>query len=113
MFWSTDLITGYGPNSNTKSEPWSSFSPISSSDQIHFVEALQRWKDVANIEFKLTQETTNNVGDIRAAYTHSDTLGFAGWTYFGADISVLNGDIWLEREAQLQMKFGSLARFHS
>ncbi|MDO8995174.1 MAG: M10 family metallopeptidase [Sediminibacterium sp.] len=97
--WSTDLITGYGPNSDTGSEPWSlSFLPISSSDQIHFVEALQRWEDVANIEFKFTQETSNNVGDIRAAFTHSDTLSAAAWTYFGANRSVFNGDIWFDRE---------------
>ena len=69
-YWSQDPITGYGSSTDTQSEPRSSsFSPLSSSDQTYFNEALKQWTNVANIQFQLIPESSSNVGDIRVAYS--------------------------------------------
>lgn len=98
-FWSTDLLTGYGPTSDHESEPWnSSFEPIFELDQTYFIAALQQWENIANIHFVFVQETSSNVGDIRIAYTHAD-IDAQAWTYLDPDPAgrlAYNGDIWVE-----------------
>lgn len=93
-YWSTDPRTGYGPSSDKSQEPWNSFEPISSSDRGYFIEALHRWENVANVRFVQVQETRDNVGDLRIAYTHKNDPAQA-WTY-GPSSAAKSGDIWVE-----------------
>ncbi|MBI5911136.1 MAG: M10 family metallopeptidase C-terminal domain-containing protein [Betaproteobacteria bacterium] len=92
--WSTSTSTGYGPSNGGK-EPWSlSFSPLSSSDQIAFKGALQKWSNVANLQFSQVADTSSNVGDIRAAYTYQNAhANDQSWAYLPADAASA-GDIW-------------------
>ena len=92
--WSTSTTTGYGASSGTQ-EPWSaSFSSASTSDQIYFAAALQKWADVANLHFTQVVDTSTNVGDIRAAYSYQVSLsGSQAWAYF-PDNTSKSGDIW-------------------
>ncbi len=92
--WSTSTSTGYGPINGGK-EPWSlSFSPLSSSDQIAFKGALQKWSNVANLQFSQVADTSSNVGDIRAAYTYQNAhANDQAWAYLPADAASA-GDIW-------------------
>lgn len=97
-YWSTDTETGYGPSSDHGREPWNtSFLPISSSDRTFFIDALERWENVANIRFKFVQETPNNVGDIRVAYTNTDDA--QAWTYTPSSQAEASGDIWINRNS--------------
>ena len=94
--WSTSTTTGYGPSSGS-GEPWStSFAPLSTpgsgDDQIYFAAALQKWANVANLQFTQVADTSTNVGDIRAAYTPLSG-GFQAYAYLPGDSSVA-GDVW-------------------
>ena len=92
--WSTSTTTGYGPSNGGK-EPWSlSFSPLSTSDQIAFKGALQKWSNVANLQFSQVADTSSNVGDIRAAYTYQNAhANDQSWAYLPANAASA-GDIW-------------------
>jgi hypothetical protein len=92
--WSTSTTTGYGPSTGGK-EPWSSsFSPLSTSGQLAFMSALQKWSNVANLQFSQVADTSTIVGDIRAAYTYqNDHPNDQSWAYLPADAASA-GDIW-------------------
>lgn len=84
----------YGAQSSGR-EPWHrEFAPLSSSDRPYFLQALQKWSSVANINFVQVTDSASNVGDIRAAYTyqfaHDDA---AAWAYLPFQ-SASAGDIW-------------------
>ncbi|CAE6494050.1 Peptidase M10A and M12B matrixin and adamalysin [Nitrosomonas nitrosa] len=98
-FWSTDPFTGYGPE-NGDEEPWSSaFSPLTPSDQEAFNLALQRWSNVATIQFNPVTESQFTVGDLRAAYTFTTEMtGAEAWTYLPTGIPA-GGDIWFNKES--------------
>ena len=94
--WLADSFLGYGPGE----EPWSpSYTPLSSSNQSDFNSALQQWENVADIEFDFIEETSNSVGDIRAAYTEIIELDDAeAWAYLPAH-GVWGGDIWINKSS--------------
>ncbi|MEK6686712.1 MAG: M10 family metallopeptidase [Pseudomonadota bacterium] len=94
LFWSTQSGPGYGSPFGD-GEPWNSaFTPLTSADQINFEKALQQWANVANLNFTKVTETSNEVGDIRAAYTKDpDDLTLA-WSYLPSS-SVKSGDVWI------------------
>jgi len=97
-YFSFDPTTGYGPITDTQSEPWStSFAPLSSSDQAYFNEALQQWANVANIQFELIPETSSNVGDIRVAYSFLAS-GAQAHAYAPLDGYAKSGDIWFNSD---------------
>lgn len=90
--WSTSTATGYGPSSGD-GEPWSVYSDfLSTSDQIYFINALQKWADVANLQFTMVADTSTNVGDIRAAYTPLAS-GVQAHAYYPSNSSSA-GDMW-------------------
>ena len=90
--WSPDPYTGYGPGQ----EPWSPlYKPLSLSNQTDFQESLAQWENVADITFELIEETQDNVGDLRIAYTEIKELDNAeAWTYLPA-YGIWGGDIWV------------------
>ena len=94
LFWSTNSVLGYGPQSGD-GEPWNSAAaPLSSTDKINFERALQQWANVANLNFVWVTETTNEVGDVRAAYTADPDELTLAWSYLPGS-SVRAGDIWI------------------
>ncbi|MCP5244492.1 MAG: matrixin family metalloprotease [Burkholderiales bacterium] len=94
--WFADPFLGYGPGE----EPWSpSYTPLSSSNQSDFNNALQQWENVADIEFDVIEETSNKVGDIRVAYTEIRELDDAeAWAYLPTH-GVWGGDIWINKSS--------------
>lgn len=97
--WSSSALSGYGTSSGGR-EPWSSsFAPLSSpgagDDQTYFALALQKWSNVANLQFSQVAETSTSVGDIRAAYTYqsSESADTVAWTYYPGN-SAAAGDMW-------------------
>lgn len=97
--WSTDPLTGYGAIIFA-AEPWNlAYSPITSSDQTYFIEALKQWENVADIQFEVVTESAENVGDLRVAYTHTNDFFAQAWTYFEPYPAAVNGDIWIESES--------------
>lgn len=92
--WSTDAITGYGPN-NSGLEPWSlSFAPISASSQVNFTAALQQWANVANLQFSQVADTSTSVGDIRVAFSYMSSVANAqAWSTSPGNSSAA-GDVW-------------------
>lgn len=94
--WSADPATGYGPGD----EPWSnSYTPLLLSNRSDFTNALQQWENVANITFDFIDESYDEVGDIRIAYTEIKALNDAeAWTYLPAN-GVWGGDIWINRSS--------------
>ena len=98
-YWSQDPIKGYGPSTNPEEEPWSpTFSPLSSSDQTYFNEALQQWENVANIQFQFIPESSSNVGDIRIAYSFLAS-GAEAHAYLPTNGAANAGDIWVNSDS--------------
>lgn len=99
--WSFHPLMGYGPGE----EPWSpAYTPISPSNRIDFEQALQQWENVADIQFILTDETQDNVGDIRIAYTEISDLDDAeAWTYLPA-FGAWGGDIWVNKSSSSALR---------
>jgi len=94
LLWSTLLGSGYGPQSGD-GEPWhSAAKSLTANDQINFELALQKWANVASISFTKLNEATNEVGDIRAAYSEDPDEFILAWTYLPG-FSVRAGDIWI------------------
>jgi serralysin len=95
--WSPHPYLGYGPNE----EPWSpSYTPISLSNQTDFKAALRQWENVADIQFIQINETQNNVGDIRVAYTEISGLDDAeAWAYLPT-FATWGGDIWINQSSR-------------
>lgn len=95
LLWSTNSSVGYGSQIGN-GEPWDkAFGSISSANQDYFSQALQQWKNVADLNFVLIEEETpNNVGDIRVAITDNVNDAFVGWAYLPAS-SNQAGDIWI------------------
>lgn len=91
--WSTHPFSGYGSGDE---EPWSlSYRTLSPSNQNDFEAALQQWESIADITFELINETQDNVGDIRVAYTEVSALADAeAWAYLPAS-GAWAGDIWI------------------
>ncbi|MDV6348650.1 M10 family metallopeptidase [Nitrosomonas sp. Is35] len=97
-YFSQDPITGYGPSTDTRSEPWSpSFAPLSSFDRFYFTEALQQWANVANIQFQLIPESFSSVGDIRVAY--SSIASGQAHAYLPVNGAAKAGDIWVNADS--------------
>jgi len=95
--WSPHPYLGYGPGE----EPWSpSYTPISLSNQTDFIAALRQWENVADIQFIQINETQDNVGDIRVAYTEITDLDDAeAWTYLPT-FAAWGGDIWINQSSR-------------
>ncbi|HQV88809.1 MAG TPA: M10 family metallopeptidase [Nitrosomonas sp.] len=92
-YWSTDFASGYGVPWGD-GEPWNQAAvPLTSKDQINFELALQRWANVANLNFVKVTETPQEVGDIRAAYTEDPDEATLAWSYLPGQ-TVRSGDIW-------------------
>jgi hypothetical protein len=107
--WSPHPYLGYGPGE----EPWSpSYTPISLSNQTDFTAALRQWENVADIQFVQINETQDNVGDIRVAYTEISDLDDAeAWAYLPT-FAAWGGDIWinqLSRSATREWTAGSFS----
>lgn len=97
-YWSQDPVTGYGPSTNPEEEPWSpKFSPLSSSDQTYFNEALQQWANVANVKFQFIPESSSSVGDIRVAY--SSIASGQAHAYLPTNGAANSGDIWVNSDS--------------
>ncbi len=94
LFWSTFTDTGYGPPFSS-GEPWSSAAaPLTNTDQVNFELALQQWSNVANLQFVKINEITNEVGDIRIAYSEDLNTSVLAWSYLPSDAAQA-GDIWI------------------
>lgn len=93
--WSTDRSVGYGPTSGV-GEPWSAdVAYLNSTETLRFKSALQKWANVANVNFVETADSQFVVGDIRVAYTYTpDMVGAAAYAFlpYGEPSS---GDIWI------------------
>lgn len=103
--WSTSHFLGYGP-SFSNAEPWhTDYQPLLESDREHFKNALQKWANVANIDFTEIKETAHNVGDIRAAYTGNDhSINAQAWAYLPAN-SASAGDIWFNNNGSSSSEY--------
>lgn len=100
FLWSTHPGFGYGFQFGD-GEPWSSAAkPLTSTDQINFEHALQQWANVANVNFTKLTETTDEVGDIRAAYSEDSQTHILAWSYLPG-FSVRAGDIWINTASLL------------
>ncbi|PSJ16189.1 M10 family metallopeptidase [Nitrosomonas supralitoralis] len=100
LFWSS-LSGGYGFQFGD-GEPWNSaFVPLTMADQANFVNALQQWANIANLNFVQVSETPSEVGDIRAAYTEDPDKLTLAWTYLPSP-STLAGDIWINTKGLLR-----------
>jgi Ca2+-binding RTX toxin-like protein len=97
-YWSTQSWpTGYGPVSGD-GEPWTDYAPLDPSDQAAFVDALNAWAEVANINFVEVDDNESTVGDIRIAYSslvgEDDNDNTLAWGYY-PNPTATAGDIWL------------------
>lgn len=100
LFWSIQPGFGYGFQFDD-GEPWSSAAkPLTSTDQINFEHALQQWANVANVNFIKLTETTNEVGDIRVAYSEDPETSTLAWSYL-PNFGVWAGDIWINTSSLL------------
>ncbi len=100
VFWSTLPDIGYGPPFGD-GEPWSSAAaPLTSTDEFNFELALQQWANVANLQFVKISEITNEVGDIRIAYSEDPDSSVLAWSYLPSD-AVQAGDIWINSSSIL------------
>jgi hypothetical protein len=99
--FSTSLINGYGPTTDTSSEPWSPrFNYFSGAAlQAQATSALSKWAAVANLNFTQVADSGNTVGDIRFAFTD---VGNAQAEAFSPGVGS-GGDVW----------FSYTERFHS
>lgn len=79
------------------SEPFIGAYSLSLSEQAYARSALAQWQAVANITFVETVETSQNVGDIRIAYSESVAIepGIWGWAYYPSSLFPEAGDIWI------------------
>lgn len=103
LFWSTQIGLGYGSPSSDE-EPWSSAAkPLTSQDQANFDQALQRWANVANLNFVKVAESPNEVGDIRVAYSQDPDEFTLAWSYLPGR-SVRAGDIWANTSGLLNFQ---------
>ena len=103
LFWSTQIGLGYGSPFGD-GEPWSSAAtPLTSQDQVNFDQALQRWANVANLNFVKVAETPNEVGDIRVAYSQDPDEFTLAWSYLPGR-SVRAGDIWANTSGLLNFQ---------
>ena len=94
LLWSTLPSSGYGPQFGD-GEPWNKAAqPLTAKDQINVELALQKWTNVANINFIKLSETTDEVGDIRVAYSEDQDELVLAWSYLPG-VSVRAGDIWI------------------
>jgi serralysin len=94
--WSSDPNLGYGA-SNSGSEPYVNFHPLTISQQIAATTALQSWANVANINLVNVTESASAVGDIRVAFTGggSMTSGTYAYAYYPDPTAPIGGDVWL------------------
>ncbi|WP_297325515.1 M10 family metallopeptidase [Nitrosomonas sp.] len=100
LLWSTQPGFGYDFQFGD-GEPWSNAAkPLTSTDQINFEHALQQWANVANVNFIKLTETTDEVGDIRAAYSEDPKTSTLAWSYLPG-FSVRAGDIWINTSSLL------------
>jgi serralysin len=98
--FSTNAFNGYGPTTDTTSEPWSPrFALFTASVQTQAVSALAKWSAVANVNFTQVADSGNTAGDIRFAFTD---VGNAQAEAYSPGIAA-GGDVW----------FSYLERFHS
>lgn len=97
--WSTLGSTGYGTAGGAR-EPWMGFSPLSGSDRIAFAAAVEGWSAVANVQLSPTLESSDSVGDIRAAYTWGtgEAANAQAWAYTPSATPV-GGDIWFNSDS--------------
>ncbi|GGC95361.1 DUF4214 domain-containing protein [Undibacterium terreum] len=99
-WWSTDTFEngGYGP-STSDGEPWHNLDFLSAAEAARFRTALQKWSNVANLNFVEVADTQTNVGDIRIAYTYNQAMvNSEAYSYYPqADAS--SGDIWFSTKA--------------
>lgn len=94
LLWSTLPGSGYGPQFGD-GEPWNAAAqPLTTKDQINVEQALQKWANVANINFIKLFETADEVGDIRVAYSEDPEEFVLAWSYLPG-FSVRAGDIWI------------------
>jgi serralysin len=92
-FWSTDPTSGYGENTGF-GEPWGFFfEPLASAQQVAAQSALQKWANVAAINFVASQDSSSVVGDIRFAWTENATGQAHAYGPFPN--TPKGGDIWL------------------
>ncbi|NEP28276.1 M10 family metallopeptidase C-terminal domain-containing protein, partial [Moorena sp. SIO3I6] len=83
--WSSFYKTNY-----LEGEPWSGFSPLTSTQKIAAENALKAWSEVANINFTKVIDSKKVAGDIRFAKSSKPD---GAWAYL-PDPSAEAGDIW-------------------
>jgi serralysin len=96
-FPTSNSFWGSAYTSNPSSEIFNNFVPATTAQRNATTTALQKWANVANINIiQVTNETSNQVGDIRLANTLTDmdasTYAFA---YFPALNNPIGGDVWI------------------
>jgi len=98
--FSTSPVNGYGPTTDTTSEPWNArLAFFGSSAQVQAVSALAKWSAVANVYFTQSADVANTSGDIRFAFTD---VGNAQAEAYSPGVAA-GGDVW----------FSYTERFHS
>ncbi|MBI2769667.1 MAG: matrixin family metalloprotease [Burkholderiales bacterium] len=89
--FSTSVSTGYGPSTDTSSEPWNSrYSFFGSVAQAAASSAMAKWAAVANLSFTPTTESATNNGDIRFGFTD---VGNAQAHAYSPSVAA-GGDVW-------------------
>lgn len=93
-YWSTDPVTGYGPQ-GSNAEPWvTGYESLFQGDIDAVKSALATWARLSGLTFREVADNATVVGDLRFAYASDLVLGGAqAWAYFPADAAA-SGDVW-------------------
>jgi serralysin len=89
--FSTDSEIGYGLPINITNEPWSPlYGFFTAAAQAAATSALQKWANVANLQFTFVLDRDNTAGDIRFGFT--DVGNAQAHAYSPGDAA--GGDVW-------------------
>ncbi|NEO36602.1 MAG: matrixin family metalloprotease [Moorea sp. SIOASIH] len=105
--WSSFYKTNYGDG-----QPWSGFSPLTSTQKNAAENALNAWSEVANINFTKVIDSKKVAGDIRFAKSSKPNTAWAYFPYASTEA----GDIWFshgkEYNTDKKGTFGYLTFLH-
>lgn len=89
-----------GPNnrdySSNNEQTASQHFGLNSTQQAAAISALQSWENIANLNFTQVSESSNNVGDIRFAFTNTtNILTWWGYANYPGSYWSNSGDVWI------------------
>ncbi|MGH8246397.1 MAG: M10 family metallopeptidase, partial [Gammaproteobacteria bacterium] len=94
--------TAYDPDSYPPDNPFfnewifgNGWTALDAAQQANFVDALDTWSNVADIDFVLAEDDASEVGEIRVAFNELvDFYGAGAWAYLPDDFPYA-ADIWI------------------